>query len=123
MFRVCHVLASVGEKGGLEKNVIELANRQAELGHQVSAVADETMREHFSNKVNFVAHPMSGGRANPFNLLALKKRILSTGAEIVHAHANKSGAMVQSIRNGLKGLKRVATVPRSSSAPPASAGS
>lgn len=110
VFRVCHVLASVGEKGGLEKNVIELANRQAELGHEVSAVADETMREHFSNKVNFVAHPMSGGRANPFNLMALKKRILSTGAEVVHAHANKAGAMVQSIRGGLKGIKRVSTV-------------
>jgi glycosyltransferase involved in cell wall biosynthesis len=108
--RICHVLASVGEKGGLEKNVIELANRQAELGHQVSAVADETMRGHFPEKVNFVAHPMSGGRLNPFNLMALRRRILSTEAEIVHAHANKAGAMVQSIRGGLAGMKRVATV-------------
>jgi hypothetical protein len=42
VIRVCHVLASVGEKGGLEKNVIELANHQAALGHAVSVVADET---------------------------------------------------------------------------------
>ena len=83
VFRVCHVLASVGEKGGLEKNVIELANRQASLGHEVSAVADESMRRHFSKDVRFVAHPMSAGRLNPFNRTALRKRILSTRAQIV----------------------------------------
>ncbi len=110
MFQVCHVLASVGEKGGLEKNVIELANRQASLGHEVSAVADETMRPYFSYDVNFVAHPMAAGRMNPFNLRALRQRILSTRAQIVHAHANKAGAMVRAIRSGLGKMKRVATV-------------
>ncbi|GAA5482235.1 glycosyltransferase [Haloferula sargassicola] len=110
VLRICHVLASVGEKGGLEKNVIELANRQAELGHEVSAVADETMRAYFSDKVNFVPHPMSGGRLNLFNLRALQRRIVSTKAEIVHAHANKAGQMVRWIRRGLGNMKRVATV-------------
>ncbi|BCX46103.1 glycosyltransferase, group 1 family [Haloferula helveola] len=110
MFRVCHVLASVGEKGGLEKNVIELANRQASLGHEVSAVADETMRPHFSKAVRFIAHPMRAGRLNPLNRAALLKRILSTRAQIVHAHANKAGALVRSIRKGLGRMKRVATV-------------
>lgn len=110
MFRVCHVLASVGEKGGLEKNVIELANRQATLGHEVSAVADETMRGYFSKDVKFIPHPMSAGRANPFNRSALTKRINSTRAQIVHAHANKAGAMVRSIRHRLNSMKRVATV-------------
>lgn len=110
VFRVCHVLASVGEKGGLEKNVIELANRQASLGHEVSVVADETMRRHFSKEVRFVPHAMSGGRLNPFNRAALRKRILSTRAQIVHAHANKAAALVRSIRHGLGSMKRVATV-------------
>ncbi len=110
VFRVCHVLASVGEKGGLEKNVIELANRQASLGHEVSAVADESMRRHFSKDVRFVAHPMSAGRLNPFNRTALRKRILSTRAQIVHAHANKAGALVRAIRKGLGRMRRVATV-------------
>jgi len=113
-------LASVGEKGGLEKNVIELANCQAGQGHQVSAVADETMREHFDEGVNFVAHPMSGGRMNPLNLMGLRKRIIealgsedldkNVPAPIVHAHANKAGAMVRSLRGKLPGVKRVATV-------------
>lgn len=110
MIRVCHVLASVGEKGGLEKNVIELANRQAALGHAVSAVADESMRRHFAPGVNFIPHPMGGGRLNPFNLLSLRRKILSSGAEIVHAHANKAGAMVRSLRHFLPGIRRVATV-------------
>ncbi len=110
MIRVCHVLASVGEKGGLEKNVIELANQQAALGHAVSVVADETMRPHFSPAVNFLAHPMGGGRLNPFNLIALRGKILSAKPQLVHAHANKAGAMVRSIRRFLPGIKRVATV-------------
>lgn len=110
VIRVCHVLASVGEKGGLEKNVIELANRQAALGHAVSAVADPTMREHFSPQVNFIPHGMAGGRLNPFNLLSLRAKILSSKPQIIHAHANKAGAMVRSLRRFLPGAKRVATV-------------
>jgi glycosyltransferase involved in cell wall biosynthesis len=110
VIKVCHVLASVGEKGGLEKNVIELANRQAALGHAVSAVADPTMREHFAPEVDFLPHPMSGGRLNPFNLLALRSKILSSKPQIIHAHANKAGAMVRSLRRFLPSAKRVATV-------------
>lgn len=110
MIRVCHVLASVGEKGGLEKNVIELANRQAGLGHDVHAVADETMRPYFDAAVTFHAHPMGGGRLNPFALAALRSRILAARPQIVHAHANKAAAMVRSIRRFLPGVRRVATV-------------
>lgn len=110
MICICHVLASVGEKGGLEKNVIELANRQAALGHAVSVVADESMRPHFDAAVTFLSHPMGGGRLNPFNLLALRARILSARPQVVHAHANKAGAMVRSLRRLLPGIKRVATV-------------
>ena len=111
------MLASVGEKGGLEKNVIELANRQAALGHRVSAVADETMRAHFDPAVAFLPHPMGGGRVNPLNLRKLRGRILGAleggdpgAARIVHAHANKAGAMVRALRRALPGVKRVATV-------------
>ena len=110
VIRVCHVLASVGEKGGLEKNVVELANRQASLGHAVSVVADESMRPHFAPAVDFLAHPMGGGRLNPFNLAALRARILLARPQVVHAHANKAGAMVRSLRRWLPGIKRVATV-------------
>jgi glycosyltransferase involved in cell wall biosynthesis len=110
VIRVCHVLASVGEKGGLEKNVIELANRQAALGHSVSVVADPSMRPHFDPAVAFLEHPMGGGRLNPFNLAALRAKILSARPQVVHAHANKAAAMVRSLRHWLPGVKRVATV-------------
>jgi glycosyltransferase involved in cell wall biosynthesis len=110
IIRVCHVLASVGEKGGLEKNVIELANQQAALGHAVSVVADETMRPHFSSAVTFVPHRMNRGRINPFNLLALRANILGQNPQVVHAHANKAGQLVRAIRRWLPGVKRVATV-------------
>ncbi len=110
VIRVCHVLASVGEKGGLEKNVIELANRQAAAGLAVAVVADETMRTHFSPEVSFVPHRMGRGRINPFNLLELRRHILSTRPQIIHAHANKAGALVRAIRRFLPGIKRVATI-------------
>jgi glycosyltransferase involved in cell wall biosynthesis len=110
MIRVCHVLASVGEKGGLEKHVIELANCQAALGHAVSVVADETMRAYFSPQVDFVGHRMGRGRMNPMNLLELRRHIIATGPQIVHAHANKAGALVRSIRGFLPGIRRVATI-------------
>jgi glycosyltransferase involved in cell wall biosynthesis len=110
VIRICHVLASVGEKGGLEKNVIELANCQAALGHAVSVVADETMRPHFDAAVNFCTHSMSGGRVNLFNLIGLCKKIRATQPQIVHAHANKAAAMVRSLRHFLPGIRRVATV-------------
>jgi len=108
--RVCHVLASVGEKGGLEKNVIELANAQAALGHAVSAVADETMRGHFDPAVGFVPHPMHRARLDPFNLAKLRGTLLALHPQVVHAHANKAAAMVRALRGRLGGVKRVATV-------------
>jgi glycosyltransferase involved in cell wall biosynthesis len=110
VFRVCHVLASVGGKGGLEKNVIELANRQAVLGHAVAVVADATLLRHFAAGVAFTAHPMSGGRLNPLNLAALRRAIVAARPQIVHAHANKAAAMVRSLRRWLPGVRRVATV-------------
>jgi glycosyltransferase involved in cell wall biosynthesis len=110
VIRICHVLASVGEKGGLEKNVIELANQQAALGHAVLAVADPSMSQYFDPAVTFVPHEMSGGRRNLLNLWALRQKIRSTRPQIVHAHANKSAAMVRSIRHWLPGIRRVATI-------------
>jgi glycosyltransferase involved in cell wall biosynthesis len=110
VFRVCHVLASVGEMGGLEKNVIELANCQAELGHAVSVVADQTLGRHFGPGVNLVIHPMHRGRVDPLNRRALRRAILATGPQIVHAHANKAAALVRALRGRLPGIRRVATV-------------
>lgn len=110
MLRICHVLASVGEKGGLEKNVIELANGQSAAGDTVSVVADETMRDHFAEGVAFIAHDIGRGRRNLLNLLGLRSKILSTKPQIVHAHANKAASMVRRLREFLRGAKRVATV-------------
>lgn len=110
VFRVCHVLASVGKKGWLEKCVSELANGQAAAGYEVSVVADETMRPHFAEGVDFIPHPMSAGRRNLLNLLSLRRKIVSAKPQIVHAHANKSGMMVRRLRRFLGGAKRVASV-------------
>lgn len=110
VIRVCHVLASVGEKGGLEKNVIELANCQASLGHAVAVVADVSMHSYFDPAVTFLAHPMGAGRLNPFNLSALRAKILSARPQLVHAHANKAASMVRSLRRWLPSIRRVATV-------------
>lgn len=110
VIRVCHVLASVGEKGGLEKNVIELANHQVGLGHSVAVVADESMRRYFVDAISFRAHPMARGRLNPLSLWSLQSKILMLKPQLVHAHANKAASMIRSLRHRLPGILRVATV-------------
>lgn len=110
VIRVCHVLASVGEKGGLEKNVVELAGAQAGRGLEVAVVADESLRRHFPAAVTFLAFPMAGGRVNPLHLLRLRARITGWRPQVVHAHANKAAAMVRTLRRLLPGITRVATV-------------
>ena len=110
MFRVCHVLASVGEKGGLEKNVIELAGEQAARGHQVAVVADDSLQRYFSPAVEFLDLPMSAGRLNPLHLWRLRARITVWRPQIVHAHASKAAAMVHALRCCLPGVASVVTL-------------
>jgi glycosyltransferase involved in cell wall biosynthesis len=87
------VMAS-DEDGGLEKHVLELAEGLAQF-HQVSLIAHQKYQNQLSEKVNFVAFDMSGSRYNPWTKYQLKKVILATQPDILHAHASKTAKLLQ----------------------------
>jgi len=87
------VMAS-DEEGGLEKHVLELAEGLAEF-HQVSLIAHQKYQSQLSKKVNFVVFDMSGSRYNPWTKYQLKKVILATQPDILHAHASKTAKLLQ----------------------------
>lgn len=87
------VMAS-DEEGGLEKHVLELAEGLAEF-HPVSLIAHQKYQTQLSHKVNFIAFDMSGSRYNPWTKYHLKKVILATQPDILHAHASKTAKLLQ----------------------------
>jgi len=87
------VMAS-DEEGGLEKHVLELAEGLAEF-HPVSLIAHQKYQTQLSHKVNFIAFDMSGSRYNPWTKYQLKKVILATQPDILHAHASKTAKLLQ----------------------------
>lgn len=87
------VMAS-DEEGGLEKHVIELANGLVEF-HTVSLVAHQKFEAQVSSQVNFIPFNMSGSRYNPWIKYQLKKVILATQPDILHAHASKTAKLLQ----------------------------
>lgn len=87
------VMAS-DEEGGLEKHVLELAEGLAEF-HPVSLIAHQKYQTKLSHKVNFIAFDMSGSRYNPWTKYQLKKVILATQPDILHAHASKTAKLLQ----------------------------
>lgn len=87
------VMAS-DEDGGLEKHVLELADGLAE-SHSISLIAHQKYQTQVSAQVNFVAFDMSGSRYNPWTKYQLKKTILATQPDILHAHASKTAKLLQ----------------------------
>lgn len=96
--RITMVMAS-DEDGGLEKHVIELSNGLAEQ-HQVSLIAHSRFSHLISPKVNFVEMDMSGSRHNPFTKIKLKRKILETKPDVLHAHASKTAKLLQHMISG-----------------------
>lgn len=94
--RITLVMAS-DEDGGLEKHVLELADGLAETGHRVSVIAHPRYQHQLKQHINFVAFDMSGSRYNPLTKYRLKKEILKTDPEILHAHASKTAKLLQSM--------------------------
>ncbi len=106
--RICQVMASCGDVGGLEKHCAELCNGLSEK-NEVMVVADERYRELFSKNVRFEAMDMGRSRYHPSGLWELRRIVKRSGVDIVHAQANKAATMVRVATWGLK-CKTVATV-------------
>ncbi len=97
--KICHVLASHAEYGGLEKNVIDLATQQAAAGHTVSVLTPSAMASRFPNSVNKIVTRLERSRRNPFLKKEIKATLRQIQPDLVHAHANKPGAIIGSLKS------------------------
>lgn len=97
--KITLVMAS-DEEGGLEKHVLELAAGLSQ-SHEVSLIAHQKYKSQVKSAVNFVAFDMSGSRYNPWTKYRLKKLILTTEPQVLHAHASKTAKLLQGILNSL----------------------
>lgn len=104
---ICHVLASYKEIGGLEKNVIDITTRQAELGHKVTVLTTEKYLDQFAEGVKTVDVKLQRSRSDFRLKWQLKKVIKGLSPDIVHAHANKPSQIIGKLSLS---CKKVATV-------------
>jgi glycosyltransferase involved in cell wall biosynthesis len=103
--KILHVLRS--PIGGLFRHVVDLANGQVERGHEVGIVADSTTGNGLSDAAFAKLEPkLVLGltripiRRNPHPaditaVLHVARRIAETGAEVVHGHGAKGGALAR----------------------------
>jgi glycosyltransferase involved in cell wall biosynthesis len=103
--KILHVLRA--PVGGLFRHVIDLADGQVARGHEVGIVADSTTGNALSDAAFAKLEPKLAlglsripirRNPHPADLAAIwhvSRRIASTGAEIVHGHGAKGGALAR----------------------------
>jgi glycosyltransferase involved in cell wall biosynthesis len=103
--KILHVLRS--PVGGLFRHVVDLANGQIERGHEVGIVADSTTGDGLSAAAFAKLEPTLAlgltripirRNPHPADIAAVwqvARRIAVTGAEIVHGHGAKGGALAR----------------------------
>jgi glycosyltransferase involved in cell wall biosynthesis len=101
--RILHVLRA--PVGGLFRHVVDLAAGQAERGHQVGLIADSGTASAISERALAQLAPQLAlgicrfpiarqpGPTDFVSLWRVARRIHETGAEIVHGHGAKGGAL------------------------------
>lgn len=100
--KICHVVGSHREVGGLEKNVKELAEAQLAEGHQVTILAAKGMIGYFDGVAGVRPVKMERSRRDPRLRWELAKCLQELDPDIVHAHANKAAEIVARSRGGDK---------------------
>jgi glycosyltransferase involved in cell wall biosynthesis len=103
--KILHVLRS--PVGGLFRHVVDLANGQIERGHEVGIVADSTTGDALSAAAFAKLEPKLAlgltripirRNPHPADITAVwqvARRIALTGAEVVHGHGAKGGALAR----------------------------
>ncbi len=91
--KILHLIRALGSGGG-ERMVVELSNRLAELGHDVTVCMMEDparnparaiMRDSLSEKVHFMSLQIPG-RWNPVEMYRVSKRLRALRADVLHIH-------------------------------------
>lgn len=108
-YRILHVLRA--PVGGLFRHVTDLARIQASLGHQVGIVADATTGGPQAEEIFASLAPDLGlgltrvlmnrhiGWSDAAAVAHVGRRIVETGADVVHGHGAKGGAYARLARS------------------------
>ena len=82
------------EDGGVENHVYALSNALAGRGDDVSLIAHPKHAAAVCEDVAFHAVDLTRSRHNPLARRELKRAIIATKPDVVHAHAGKAAALV-----------------------------
>jgi glycosyltransferase involved in cell wall biosynthesis len=102
--KICQVVATSKELGGLERHVADLSSALAEQ-HEVHVIGDPLLEPMLYGNVIFHPTTMKASRRNPLFRWHLTKAIQRLGPDIIHAQANKAAALVGNLR-----FTKVATI-------------
>lgn len=92
--KICYLLATVGDWGGLEKHTFDVAGAMANRGHEVVVLCDPSYRRYCPEGVTIRGFDWSGSRRNPWVWFKLRKALEQLAPDIVHAQADKPAYML-----------------------------
>ena len=92
--KICYLLATMGEWGGLEKHTFEVAGAMADRGHEVVVLCDPSYRRYCPEGVTIRGFDWSGSRRNPWLWFKLRKALEQLAPDVVHAQADKPAYML-----------------------------
>lgn len=90
-------MLAAAEDGGVENHVYALANALAERGDDVALIAHSKHATSVCNSVAFHAVDLTRSRRNPLARRDLKRAIAAARPDVVHAHAGKAAALVDTL--------------------------
>ncbi len=107
--KICQVIATNKELGGLERHVVDLSTALA-VSDEVHVIGDPLIESLLPDSVRFHPVDMSVSRHNPLLRWKIRKAIERVKPDIVHAQASKATALISNQR-----IPRVATIHNSKS--------
>lgn len=102
---ILHIIYNF-EVGGAETMLVDIINRQIELGHRVDFLVvnrgiDANLRSRLNPAVNFIAWNRTPGSAPLWMMMRLNLLIAKLKPDVIHAHHHKFGRLVRLYRNRL----------------------
>lgn len=102
---IVHIIYNF-EVGGAETMLVDIINRQIELGHKVDFVVvnrgiDADLRSRLNPAVNLISMDRAPGSAPLWMMLRLNLLLARLHPDIIHAHHHKFGRLVRLFRDHL----------------------
>lgn len=99
--RILHIILSFNT-GGSETMLVDIANQQVKLGHQVGVMIvndsiTPSLLSSLNKEVKVILNKRTPGSRNPFNLVKMNLSILRFRPDFIHTHSSSLPKMIPSI--------------------------